>query len=43
MITMQSRTEGIKFERHKKNPDKFIVLEEPKEEQSLTFSDWFIQ
>ena len=24
-------------------PDKFTVLEEPKEEQSLTFSDFFIQ
>ena len=24
-------------------PDKFTVLKEPKEEQSLTFSDFFIQ
>ena len=41
MITMESRTEGIKFERHKE--ESLIssqFFEEPKEEQSLTFSDF---
>ena len=41
MITMESRTEGIKFERHKE--ESLIssqFFEEPKEEQSLTFSNF---
>ena len=41
MITMESRTEGIKFEHHKE--ESLIssqFFEEPKEEQSLTFSDF---
>ena len=39
MITMESRTEGIKFEHHKEE-SLISFLEEPKEEQNLTFSDF---
>ena len=41
MITIESRTRGIKFERHKEESLISSVLEEPKEEQSLTFSDFY--
>ena len=44
MITMESRTEGIRFERHKE--ESLIssqFFEELKEEQNLTISDVFIQ
>ena len=39
---MESRTEGIKVWRPQgKILDKFTVLEEPKEGQNLTFSDFY--
>ena len=41
MITMESRTEGIKFEHHKEE-SLISFLEEPKEEQNLTFSDFLL-
>ena len=44
MITMESRTEGIKFERHKE--ESLIssqFFEEPKKEQSLTFFDFLFK
>ena len=40
MIIIESRIKGIKFERHKEE-SLISSLEEPKEEQSLTFSDFY--
>ena len=43
MITMESQIKGIKLNAQGRIPNKFIVREEPKEEQNLTFSNCFIQ